>query len=177
MNNIINEVLNDLASAIKPIEVKTFDISIEDIKAEMQIENTWVADNRKYKERPLSNMFVLLDEIKRDCVYWFEVDSIEIANQMVSSLNDFRGINKDNESNFRRLAAKGKYVDSNVIYVGTVMGKVRKRDGLTTIASRTFQYLGLYDKESTGALHLWYWTNHSVKCIRVLDTFSCCIFS
>jgi hypothetical protein len=163
LNNIINETVNDLASAIKPIDVKTFDILIEGIKAEMKTENSWVADDRKDSVRPLSNLFMQLDEIKGDCVYWYEVSSVEVANLMVSSLNDFRGINESNKSNYRRLAAKGKYTSSRIIYVGTVMGKVRKRDGLTTIASRTFQHLGFYEKGSTGALHLWYWANHSIK--------------
>ncbi|WP_299897180.1 hypothetical protein [uncultured Aquimarina sp.] len=84
---------------------------------------------------------------------------------MVSDLNMFSEINKvyeDDKEKHRNLSGKGKARTnevmniSKILYVGTVEGKVRKSDGLTTIASRTFQHLGFYDKGSTGGLHLLY---------------------
>lgn len=163
MADILNEAIGQLVSNLKPIEIQTFSINIEDVKKEMITENSWIADDRSRPERPLGNLFRDLDKIQNDCLYWFEVDSNEIADKMVTALNDFRIINNTNLVNHRRVPAKGKYNGSKILYVGTRQGKVRKRDGLTTIASRTFQHLGFYEKGSTGALHFWYWAKHSVK--------------
>jgi len=117
----------------------------------------------------IGNLFIGLDKIKGDCLYWYEAKNEEIAKQMVEDLNNFREINQKyknvNKERYRSISARGKqkYTDSKILYVGTVQKRVRKNDGLTTIASRTFQHLGFYEKGSSGALHLWYWANHSVK--------------
>ncbi|WP_299444080.1 hypothetical protein [uncultured Aquimarina sp.] len=169
MSNILKSASNNLLSNIKPIEVKTFTIKIEDIKKAMITENTWLAEGRKEDGRVMKELFTDLDEIISDCLYWYETENEEIAKQMVRDLNEFKESNKKyrkrNKEKYRSVPAYGKYTDtdSKVLYVGTVKGRVRKSDDLTTIASRTFQHLGFYEKGSTGALHLWYWAKHSVK--------------
>ncbi|MBQ4819621.1 hypothetical protein [Aquimarina sp. MMG016] len=165
MSDILKTAANNLLSNLQPIEIKTFSIKIEDIRKAMITENTWFAKERA--EGCLGKLFKDLDKInKGDCLYWYETENEEIAKQMVIDLNNFREANNKykGEKKYRSLSAKGKprNIDSKVLYVGTVKHRNRK-DGLTTIGSRTFQHLGFYDKGSTGALHLWYWAKYSVK--------------
>ncbi|WP_299221846.1 hypothetical protein [uncultured Aquimarina sp.] len=169
MSDILKNATNQLLLNLKPINVKTFTIKIEDIKKAMITENTWLAEGRKKDGRVMKELFIALDKITKDCLYWYEAENEETAKQMVKDLNEFKESNKKyrkrNKEKYRSVPAYGKYPDTNtkVLYVGTVKERVRKKDGLTTIASRTFQHLGFYEKGSTGALHLWYWAKHSVK--------------
>lgn len=172
MHNILEDASSRLLSNLKSLTINKFTINIEDIRKEMLTENTWLAVNRKEPQQPLNKLFKNLDEIKKSCLYWYEVENEEIADEMLDSLSKFKADNnqKKLEENRRSLPAKGRYSNKNskVLYVGTVKARVRKRDGLTTISSRTFQHLGFYEKGRTGGLHLWYWAKHSVT-LKVIE--------
>lgn len=68
MYNILEDASNRLLSNLKSLTIKKFPINIEDVRKEMSTENTWLADNRKSPQQPLSQLFNSLDEITESCL-------------------------------------------------------------------------------------------------------------
>lgn len=113
-------------------------------------------------------LFKELNAKQRNCLYWFELDTPEICQNLKNKLDDSRENLKISE---RTVPVKNKNFDSSVLYVGIRRGGVRKRDGLSTLAGRIIIHLGYYPAGSTQGLQLVHWavgTGYNIK-LRVIQ--------
>jgi len=102
------------------------------------------------KEGFLSDLFIELDKLSNPCLYWFELENEQFSKKIKKQTNDFRERKKIHQ---RTIPAKNKNNMSRYLYVGIRKGGVRKKDGLSNIASRIFHHLGYYHIGSTQGLH------------------------
>lgn len=98
------------------------------------------------KETYFSDMFIQLDLLTGPCIYWFELKNEEFSEEIKTTTNSFR-TNKIKHT--RTIPAKNKNETSKFLYIGIRKGGVRKKDGLSNIASRIFHHLGYYSVGST----------------------------
>ena len=92
------------------------------------------------------------------CLYWFELENHEKANEFNTLLCDYR---KNVENiNYKKVPVKNNNRDSKILYLGVRQGGYRKRDNLTNIAGRILQHLGYYDKKTTQGLQLYEYARH-----------------
>jgi len=107
-------------------------------------------------------MFTELDKISSPCLYWFMCINESEAAKSKENLIQFRhnmGIHS------RNVPAPNKNTNSKYLYLGIRQGGVRKKDGLTNIASRIFQHLGYYSVGSTQGLQLVHWAKLKLKLV------------
>ena len=109
-----------------------------------------------YEEKGLGYTTILpiihdLMNINKPCVYWFETEKEEVANNLINDLNCFRELKTE-----RSVPARNNKTNSKYIYVGIRQGGQRK-DGFTNIAGRISIHFGYYKVGSTQGLQLSYW--------------------
>ncbi|MBQ4819475.1 GIY-YIG nuclease family protein [Aquimarina sp. MMG016] len=130
---IVNEIGYRLSISfnIKDLpDHKNFSTSLKDI------------ENSKYIYREL-------DEIRCDCLYWFELGTKEEAKKLNARLNEYRASNSN-----RSVPATNKNKDSNVLYVGIRRGGYTKKWETSNITNRINQHLGYYHSGNTQGLQL-----------------------
>ncbi|PJJ07598.1 hypothetical protein CLU83_0783 [Flavobacterium sp. 1] len=98
----------------------------------------------------LVSIFNDLNCIKENhCLYWFELENEELANNLNLELNKYR------VKNLKTVPpTNNKNKKSKVFYVGIRQGGFTKCNNLTNITGRICQHLGYYDKISTQGLQL-----------------------
>lgn len=104
-----------------------------------------------------SHLFEKLDTIeKNNCLYWFELDSIEKASEINILLDNYRL--KKGTDGFKTVPATNKNHTSKILYVGIRRGGFVTREKtlkLTNITGRMIQHLGYYHSKGTQGLQLY----------------------
>lgn len=100
------------------------------------------------------NIFTELDKIKCDCLYWFDLKTVEQAKELNSLLNKYRETNIKGTDSYRSVPATNNNNNSNVLYVGVRRGGYTKKWNLTNITGRINQHLGYYHNGNTQGLQL-----------------------
>ena len=115
----------------------------------------------------LVTIFNDLNCIKENhCLYWFELENEELANDLNLELNKYR------LKNLKTVPPRNnKNKNSKVFYVGIRQGGYTKYNNLTNITGRICQHLGYYKKPTTQGLQLYEYTrNKSYKItIKVIE--------
>ena len=114
---------------------------------------------------PLKIFFEKLDKKTEDCLYWFEVDDIEMGNHLQKLLNEKRSYLKEIG---RKVPIKSKYVDSNILYVGARHGGLTVRYNLSNLSARIREHLGYYKVGTSQGLQLAHWARN-VDCKVILN--------
>ncbi|MDB4292889.1 hypothetical protein N9954_05725 [Maribacter sp.] len=95
-----------------------------------------------------------LDKKNKDCLYWFELESIEKAIELNNILNTYRLSNKKGNVDYRNIPATNKNETSNVLYVGIRRKSKANKPRITSIVGRINQHLGYYKNQNTQGLQL-----------------------
>ncbi len=109
------------------------------------------------KESPLKAFFEELDKKTEDCLYWFEVDDIQMGNRLQTLLNEKRSHLKEIG---RKVPIESKYVGSNVLYVGVRHGGFTIKYNLSNLSARIREHLGYYKVGSAQGLQLAHWARN-----------------
>lgn len=111
-----------------------------------------------YEMLYFKELFSHLENIKTNCIYWFEADSVEQCKDLVALLDDYRYTNnsfKDYRTVPAKAAKKYDTTNSNIIYLGIRRGNGKKsRQAHSNIAQRINQHLGYYHTDKTQGLQL-----------------------
>lgn len=107
-------------------------------------------------DKNFSSIFEKLNKKEHHCLYWFEIETSELATELNILLNKNREKLKLDQ---RVVPVMNKNTNSNIFYVGIRRGGKRKYDGLTNISGRIIQHLGYYVNGSTQGLQLIHWAN------------------
>ena len=133
-------------SIIKQSEKFNFNLnqlpSINDYKTDIR-------EDKYFKE-----IFSELNKKEFNCLYWFDCESVEVAEKLNKHMDSKR---KELKANNRVVPATNNNLNSKTMYVGIRRGGKRKYDGLTYISGRIIQHLGYYAKGSTQGLQLIHW--------------------
>ncbi len=74
-----------------------------------------------------TKIFQKLDDIKENhCLYWFELETTDIAENLNFLIDDYRM--KYGQVGYKKVPAKNSNKNSNVLYLGVRQGGCRKRD-------------------------------------------------
>lgn len=111
----------------------------------------------------LVSIFNDLNYIKENhCLYWFELENEELANNLNLELNEYR---------FKNLKTvppiNNKNKNSKVFYVGIRQGGFTKYNNLTNITGRICQHLGYYNKFTTPGLQLFEYARNNNYTITI----------
>lgn len=123
---------------------------------EMPFPNDYNINYRECHE-DVKSIFRKMEPVDKPCLYWFEAETIEDANLLLTDLNLFRDKPKDL---VRVTPVKNNNTDSTVLYVGARLGGIAKRKQFSFIAGRILAHLGYYKVGSTQGLQLAYWAKH-----------------
>jgi len=154
----------DIANEIAEIDdvFESISNNIVDKKIEFYSESFNIKDlpnNNGFKVHPntlpeFNHLFRPLDKKNNDCLYWFELETIEKAIELNNLLNKYRLSNIKGNAKYRNVPATNKNETSNVLYVGVRRGSKSKNPKLTNIVGRINQHLGYYENENTQGLQL-----------------------
>lgn len=101
-------------------------------------------------------LFSPLDKIENNCLYWFELENENKAQQLNELLDNYR--KKKGTDNYKTVPATNANTNSKVLYVGIRQGgSVNRGKGLrlTNISGRIIQHLGYYHSKGTQGLQLY----------------------
>ncbi len=146
IDNILEPIVNDIVS--KKLVGFSESFNIKDLP-----------NNNNFKVHPntlpkFDYLFRPLDKRNKDCLYWFELETIEKAIELNNLLNVYRLTNIKGTDGYRNIPATNKNETSNVIYVGIRKGNKSKKPKLTNIVGRINQHLGYYENQNTQGLQL-----------------------
>lgn len=116
-------------------------------------------NNNGFKVHPntlpeFNYLFRPLDKKNNDCLYWFELETVEKAIELNNILNKYRLSNIKGNAEYRNIPATNSNEMSNVLYVGIRRKSKSKNPNLTNIVGRINQHLGYYKNQNTQGLQL-----------------------
>lgn len=103
------------------------------------------------------------DQITKPSLYWFEADSFENANLLITS---FDSSIKRLIENKRSYPKRNNNKDSTVLYLGVRQGGATK-SGDSNFAGRMYHHFGLYKYGTTQGLQLEYWAKENNQKLKL----------
>jgi len=116
--NIKNEIL-DIHKVFEFISDKVVSEAAERVNKTFKIsdlpnhEDFTVDVNTHINSR---DIFTELDKIKCDCLYWFDLKTVEQAKELNNLLNKYRETNVKGSESYRSVPATNRNDNSNVLY-------------------------------------------------------------
>ncbi len=156
MINIANEITK-IDDIFKPIVNDIITKKLVDYSESFNTKD--LPDNNGFSIHPntlpeFHNVYRPLDKKNNDCLYWFELETIEKAIELNNILDEYRLKYKKGDESYRNIPAKNKNETSNVLYVGIRRGSEANNPKITNIVGRINQHLGYYKNQNTQGLQL-----------------------
>ena len=103
------------------------------------------------------------DQITKPSLYWFEADSFNNADLLITSFNS--SVNQFVE-NRRSYPKRNNNQNSSVLYLGVRQGGANK-NGDSNFAGRMYHHFGLYKYGTTQGLQLEYWAKENNQKLKL----------
>ena len=101
-------------------------------------------------------------QINKPCIYWFELDNKNDANDVIGDFERYKSSNPTVSLppiNYSKI----KYHLSDCLYVGVRQKGMRKKDNFSNIAGRIAIHFGYYKVKTTQGVNFAHWCKHKIK--------------